>query len=73
MNNLSTYTQCMWNANGELSCQKVQFNKVNTPDKYTMFHDFSTPTKNYKPNEYRSNMSYYEKPNNTNECGKLLK
>ena len=72
MNNLSTYTQCMWNANGELSCRKVEFNKVNTPSKYLQFKDFSTPTENYKPNEYRNNTNYYEKANNNKECGRLL-
>ena len=73
MDNLSTYTKCMWNANGELSCQKVTFNKINTPSKYLSFSDFSTPTENYKPNEYRNKMDYYNKPNNPNECSKLLK
>lgn len=73
MDKLNTYTQCMWNANGELSCQKVQYNKVNTPSKFLIFNDFSTPTENYKPNEYRNNLSYYEKPNNTKSCGNFLK
>lgn len=73
MDKLNTYTQCMWNANGELSCQKVQYSKVNTPSKFLQFNDFSTPTENYKPNEYRKNLSYYEKPSNTKSCGNFLK
>ena len=72
MNNLSTYTQCMWNANGELSCQKVHFNKINSPSNYQVFDDFSTPNKNYKPNEYRKNIQNYEKADNIKDCGKLL-
>jgi len=73
MDKLNTYTQCMWNANGELSCQKVQYSKVNTPSKFLLFKDFSTPTENYKPNEYRNNLPHYEKPSNTKSCGNFLK
>lgn len=56
---MDNYTQCMWNANGELSCKRVEIKPV-SPYKYVLFKDFNTPTENYDPDAYRKNISYYE-------------
>lgn len=68
----SSYTQCVWNANGELVCQRipVKFNP-NKYQSYVQFKDFSTPNENYKPNAYRENIDWYES-NQQGDCGCLL-
>lgn len=57
------YNQCFWHADGSLKCKK----EILTYDpkkyqNYVEFDDFSTPNENYKPNEYRNNLDFYEKP-----------
>ena len=64
-NNLVGYTQCFWHSNGNLVCQNLQvpYNK-DKYKQYVEFDNFSTPNQNYKPNEYRKYIDYYEAPNN---------
>lgn len=69
MNNDISYTQCYWHANGNLTCKKVTIpydsNKSNSN---LQFNSFSCPNSNYKPNEYRNNLDYYQQPH-SNMCG----
>lgn len=68
----SSYTQCVWNANGELVCQRIPVNyNPNKYKNYVQFKDFSTPNENYKPNSYRENLDWYES-NQQGDCGCLL-
>lgn len=68
----SSYTQCVWNANGELSCQRVPVKyNPNKYEEYVQFKDFSTPNANYNPNAYRENLDWYES-NQQKDCGCLL-
>lgn len=68
----SSYTQCLWNANGELVCNKipVKYNP-NESKNYIDFKDFSTPTKNYNPTAYRKDKEWYES-NQQGDCDCLL-
>tara|TARA_B100001057_G_C22167758_1_gene688177 strand:+ start:131 stop:382 length:252 start_codon:yes stop_codon:yes gene_type:complete len=65
----NTYTQCIWNANGELSCNpiKVVVDKNNNYKNYIQFDNFSTPNNNYKPNYYHQNKQWYNS-NAQNDC-----
>ena len=59
------YTQCYWQANGNLVCQKLDIPyDQNRYKNYVEFDDFSTPNQNYNPNGYRENLQYYEAANN---------
>ena len=68
------YTQCIWNANGELSCKtmNIETNKNNNYKNYNQFDNFSTPNNMYQPNKYQKNKQWYY--NNTqNDCSCILK
>ena len=54
------YPHCYWKANGELHCQEVTVPTINETS--VDFQSFQTPTSNYQPNQYRQEISHYEKP-----------
>jgi hypothetical protein len=57
------FTQCFWQATGELVCEKAVVRNTPTPASYTEFNTFGTPNANYNPNGYLQNVDWYNKHN----------